>query len=306
MYNYNNLFYDALRIRMVEEKISEIYFSDVIQSPIHLSIGQEHASVGVLNALQKEDLVFSTYRGHANYLAKGGCLRKLMAELFGKIDGFAKGKAGSMHLASKEHGVMGSSAVVASTLSHSVGAAYALKYKKTGSIATVFFGEGATGSGVYHETLNLASTFKVPLLFICEFNNLAIFTNFKDVHSYDIKNHAQSYGIESFRINDGWDLEKINKKTCSLVEEIRKDSKPRMLIIDTCRYMQHVGPGEENQLNNIDNEKIKVWKTKDPLIVDKVLINKFAREISIEIEEAIEYAKNSDFPPESEVLTDVY
>jgi len=305
MTKYEELFYSALRIRMVEEKIAEIYYSDVIQSPVHLSIGQEHSSVGVINHLEKDDLVFSTYRGHANYLAKGGDLKLLMAELFGKFAGFAKGKAGSMHLASKDVGVMGSSAVVASTLSHSVGAAYALKLKKDKNIAVVFFGEGATGAGVYHETLNMARSLETPLLLVCEFNDLAIFTKFNDVHSYQIENHAHSYGIETERVDEGWDLLEISKSAKEVINKIRSDSLPRLLLINTCRYSQHVGPGDDSDLGYRNLDSMQKFKSLDPLINDMNLIEKFSSRIAIEIEEAIEFAENSPFPDPSELLTDI-
>ena len=201
--------FDCYRIRKIEEKISEIYHSDKIQSPVHLSNGQEAVAVGICHHLKKTDLVFGTYRGHALYLAKGGSLRKMMAELFGKSSGCSKGKGGSMHLADKENGVMGCSAIVSSTIPHAVGAAYAAKLKKTGGIIVCLFGEGATGEGVYHESLNFASKHKLPILFVCENNEWAIFTKVAEVHAFEPYQHAMSYGIPVNLLEKGWDVEKV-------------------------------------------------------------------------------------------------
>ena len=156
----------SLRIRMVEEKIIELYPSDQIQSPVHLSIGQEAVAVGVCAHLNKNDWVFINYRGHAFYLAKGGPLPEFFAELMGKRTGLSKGKAGSMHLAAPEQGVIGASAVVASTISHAVGAALASKIK--GDKERVFvanFGDGAMEEGVFYESLNFAALHQVPIYF---------------------------------------------------------------------------------------------------------------------------------------------
>ncbi|MFC1461941.1 thiamine pyrophosphate-dependent dehydrogenase E1 component subunit alpha, partial [Verrucomicrobiota bacterium] len=150
---YDRIYRSLYRIRRVEEEIARIYPTDKIKSPIHLSIGQEAISVGVCEALQPQDVVFGTYRSHALYLAKGGDLRKMIAELYGKATGCCKGKGGSMHLADVEHGVMGTSAVVGTTIPNAVGYAYALKYQRKNSVVASFFGDGAVEEGVFHESL---------------------------------------------------------------------------------------------------------------------------------------------------------
>ena len=171
----DTLFYQALRIRLVEERIIELYPTDKIQSPVHLSIGQEAVAVGVCRSLRTTDLLFSSYRSHAFYLAKGGDLRTMFAELFGRVTGCCGGKAGSMHLAAPEVGFMGASAVVASTIPHAVGAALAAqRLKRTDQVIVVAFGDGATEEGVYHESLNFAGLHKLPLVLLCENNGLAV------------------------------------------------------------------------------------------------------------------------------------
>ena len=184
---FKKLFYEALRIRLVEEKIIELYPSDLIQSPVHLSVGQESVAVGVCANLNTEDWIFINYRGHAFYLAKGGPLPEFFAELMGKKSGQSKGKAGSMHLASPKQGIMGASAVVGSTISHAVGAALISKVKNENKIFIANFGDGALEQGVFHESLNFASLYKTPVLFLCEDNNLAVHSPKKERQSFSLK-----------------------------------------------------------------------------------------------------------------------
>src|SRR5262245_12617119 len=164
------LYRSLLRIRRVEEEIARIYPTDRIKSPVHLSIGQEAVSVGVCEALEPADVAFGTYRSHALYLAKGGDLKRMLAELYGKVTGCARGKGGSMHLIDAAHGVMGASAVVASTIPQAVGYAYALKLRGTPAIVASFFGDGAVEEGVFHESIHFAALRRLPVLFVCENN----------------------------------------------------------------------------------------------------------------------------------------
>ena len=156
------LYRSLYRIRRLEEEVGRVYASDKIKSPVHLSIGQEAVSVGVCNALRQQDIVFGTYRGHALYLAKGGDLKAMVAELYGKVTGCTKGKGGSMHLIDPEAGVMGMSAVVGTTIANAAGYAYALKTRKSDAIVVSFFGDGATEEGVFSETLNFAVLKQLP------------------------------------------------------------------------------------------------------------------------------------------------
>ncbi|MCY3023430.1 MAG: thiamine pyrophosphate-dependent dehydrogenase E1 component subunit alpha, partial [Planctomycetota bacterium] len=165
------------RIRRVEEEIARVYPSDKIKSPVHLSIGQEAVSVGVCEVLQPGDVVFGSYRGHALYLAKGGDLKAMLAELYGKQTGCCRGKGGSMHLADVRHGVMGTSAVVGTTIPSAAGYAYAVKLRAQPLVVVSFFGDGATEEGVFWETLNFAALKRLPLLLVCENNRYAIHTH---------------------------------------------------------------------------------------------------------------------------------
>src|SRR5438309_778362 len=174
---YDRIYRSLYRIRRVEEEVAKIYPTDKIKSPVHLSIGQEAVSVGVCEALRGEDVVFGTYRSHALYLAKGGNLKAMIAELYGKATGCAKGKGGSMHMIAPSVQMWGTSAVVGTTIPHAVGYAYALKLRRRDGIVACFFGDGATEEGVFYESMNFAALKKLPIIFICENNCYAIHTH---------------------------------------------------------------------------------------------------------------------------------
>jgi pyruvate dehydrogenase E1 component alpha subunit len=299
------LLYEALRIRMVEEKIIELYPSDQIQSPVHLSIGQEAVAVGVCSNLNESDWVFINYRGHAFYLAKGGPLPEFFAELMGKVGGLSKGKAGSMHLASPENGVIGASAVVASTISHAVGAALAAKIQ--GQKNRVFvsnFGDGAMEQGVFFESLNFASLHQVPVLFLCEDNGLAVHTPPSDRQAFNLEKLVETFGIQFFDISEGYDPEKVSELSKTPINIVREQQIPVFLRIKTARYKEHVGPGEDFNAGYRSEEEINKWKALDPLINDSSL-EKFKEEISAEINAALKFAYNSPVPTREDLLTDV-
>jgi TPP-dependent pyruvate/acetoin dehydrogenase alpha subunit len=302
---YQELFYEALRIRLVEEKIIELYPYDKIQSPVHLSIGQEAVAVGLCSQLKLDDWVFINYRGHAFYLAKGGPLPELFAELYGKRTGLSKGKAGSMHLAAPKQGVMGASAVVGSTISHAVGAALASKIRGENRVFVSIFGDGATEQGAYHESLNFASIHNLPVLFLCENNGLAVHSPLVERHAFSLAKHAKAYGIESKVFDDGFDFVKLSVICEEVLLQIKNQQRPMLLEIKTCRYKEHVGPGEDFEAGYREVSDVEEWKAKDPLELDKELIARFTPKISKEIEAAVEFAETSSFPTVDDLLTDV-
>lgn len=299
-----NLLQKCLRIKMVEDYIAKIYPSDKIQSPVHLSNGQEAISVGVCAALEELDLVFGTYRSHALYLAKGGCLKHMMAELYGKRTGCGGGKAGSMHLSAKEVGMMGASAIVGATIPHAVGAAYAAKLKKLNQVVVCFFGEGSTTEGVYHESLNFAAMHQVPLLLVCENNGLAIFTKELDVNAYQVVEHAGAYGIPAQHCASGADPEQIFAIAKENISAIRAGSGPRLIEFKTFRYKQHVGPCDRAELDESDKEEYNAWVSQDPLMSITGLEDEILK-IELEIQEAVVFAEESDFPSEEDLYTHV-
>ncbi|GGF23900.1 acetoin dehydrogenase [Aliidongia dinghuensis] len=302
---YEALFAQALRIRLFEERLIELYPFDKIQSPVHLSIGQEAVAVGVCESLTREDLLSTTYRGHAFYIAKGGRLPELMAELYGRANGISGGKAGSMHLAAPEVGMMGASAVVASTIPHAVGSALAARLRKTGQLSVVVYGDGATEQGVHHESLNFAALHQLPVLFICENNELAVHTRPDARQAYRIIDHVGTYGIEALRIEEGYDFLRVGDVVGATVEAMRRDGRPRFIEILTRRYKEHVGPGEDFAAGYRSRAEIESWMAKDPLIADADLVADLTPAIMKEIDEAVAFAEAGPLPDRSALLKDV-
>jgi pyruvate dehydrogenase E1 component alpha subunit len=301
---YRRLFRTALLIRLVEERIIALYPSDKIQSPVHLSIGQEAVAVGVCDALRADDLVFATYRSHGFYIAKGGRLDAMFAELYGHKDGISGGKAGSMHLAAPEVGLMGSSAVVASTIPHAVGAALSFKRRGSSRLAVAVFGDGATEEGVYHESLNFAALMKLPVLFLCEDNGLAVHSHRPVRQSYRLVEHAATYGIPGRRVEEGWDMLAVRQATLEAVAQVRS-GQPFVLEIATSRYKEHVGVGDDFHFNYRTSANVDAWKRRDPLIVDAKLAAQLRSELERTIDAAVAFAEASPAPGRADLLTDV-
>ena len=309
----NYKFYRSLyRIRRVEEEISRVYPLDKIKSPVHLSIGQEAVSVGVCEALQPRDIVFGTYRSHAFYLAKGGDLKRMIAELYGKITGVARGKGGSMHLIDRAHGVMGASAVVGTTIANAVGFAYALSYQEKSSIVVSFFGDGAVDEGVFHESMNFASLKKLPIIFICENNSYAIHTHLSQRHANpNIWERVRSYGIPAQRI-DGNNIFKIYKQVSKAVKTLRtRGTGPFFFECMTYRWKEHVGPGDDFNLGYRTEEERAPWVKNDQLkrvasLIDPKKRQKIENQVEEEIKEAFEFAESSPFPKDFELYNDVF
>jgi TPP-dependent pyruvate/acetoin dehydrogenase alpha subunit len=305
-------FYRSLyRIRRVEEEVIRIYPTDKIKSPVHLSIGQEAVSVGVCEVLRGDDKVFGSYRGHAMYLAKGGDLKKMIAELYGKITGCAKGKGGSMHLIDVERGVMGASAVVGTTIPLAVGYAYALRFKHSDSVVVSFFGDGAVDEGAFHESMNFAALKKLPVLFVCENNLYAIHSHYlKRRHSDNIVKQARTYGMPAERIEDG-DIFKIYELAAKYIEKIRNGGGPAFLECFTSRWKEHVGPNDDFHLGYRREDEVLPWKKKDQLkklrsLLDPQTSEKIEDGIEEEIKNAFEFAEKSPFPEENELYEDVF
>ena len=306
MQSANRHLLNCLRIRMVEEKIIELYPSDLIQSPVHLSIGQEAVAVGVCEHLKPSDWVFINYRGHAFYLAKGGPLPEFFAELMGRRTGLSKGKAGSMHLAAPAQGIIGASAVVASTISHAVGSALASKIKKeSGRVFVANFGDGAMEQGVFHESLNFASLHKVPVLFLCEDNGLAVHTDATTRQSFNVEALVGAFGIPFLHVDEGYDPELVANAASVAVNHVRTNQSPFFLRVRTCRYREHVGPGEDFLGGYRSEEDLAEWKSRDPLITRADELSGYEAEIRAEIDAAVAFAMNSPFPTEEDLLTDV-
>lgn len=310
--DYASCYRSLLRIRRVEEEVARIYETDKIKSPVHLSIGQEAVSVGACEALEPHDVVFGTYRGHALYLAKGGDMKKMVSELYGKVTGCARGKGGSMHLIDVEHGVMGMSAVVATTIPQAVGYAYAIKQRARESIVVSFFGDGAVDEGAYHESMNFACLKQVPIIFVCENNTYAIHSHQRDRQRQDnICERARSYGIPAKRIEDN-DVFEINERIVEAAEQVRNGSSgPRFFECMTYRWKEHVGPGDDFDMGYRTPEEAEPWIRGDQLLrvgalLDAALREGIEAEVEAEVAEAFRFAEESPFPEPAELYTDVF
>lgn len=309
---YSKFYSSLYRIRRVEEEIARIYPTDKIKSPVHLSIGQEAVSVGVCAALRHNDVVFGTYRSHALYLAKGGDLKKMIAELYGKATGCTRGKGGSMHLIDIDAGVMGTSAVVGTTIPQAVGYAYALKFQGKDSIVVSFFGDGAVDEGVFHESMNFAALKKVPIIFICENNFYAIHSHQLDRQPMsNICGRARVYGIPAERINDN-DLLNIYELVKKAVGEIRNGSSmPRFFECMTYRWKEHVGPNEDFDAGYRSRSEAEPWFEKDQVkrlaeLLDPGIRQNIEADVETEIREAFEFAEQCPLPDDEELYTDIF
>jgi len=309
--DYERLYRSLRRIRRTEEEIARIYPSDKIKSPVHLSIGQESVSVGVCDVLRHEDAVAPTYRGHAAYLAKGGSVSGLMAELYGKKTGVAGGKGGSMHIIDMSHNVLGTSAVVGTTIPVALGFALAFKRSGTGRVVAAFFGDGATEEGVFAESLNFAALQKLPVLFVCENNFYAIHTPVtKRWATQQLCERVATYGIPAHKVEDG-DVFKLRNLTESLIGAIRQGQGPAFIECQTYRWRGHVGPNEDFDAGYRERNDLGRWLENDQ--VEKVgrLMAAPQRaaidsEIETEIAAAIAFAESSPFPERDALYSNVY
>lgn len=305
------LYRSLYRIRRVEEKIIDVYPSDKVKSPVHLSIGQESVAVGVCSALAPDDVAFGTYRGHALYLAKGGDLRRMIAELYGKVDGAARGKAGSMHLIDMSVHMMGTSAIVATSIPQAVGYAFALKARKARQIVVCFFGEGAMDEGVCYESLNFAALKKLPILFICENNYYAIYSHIRDrMPIADPCARAASFRIPNEKIEHG-DVLRIRDASAAAVAKVRAGEGPQFIECMTYRWRDHVGPDEDRKWKYRSDDELDDWIRRDEVarigkMLDPAERRKIEAAADAEIADAFEFADKSAFPGPEELATNVF
>ncbi len=305
---YRSLF----RIRRVEEEIARVYPTDVIKSPVHLSIGQESVAVGVCQALRREDAVFGSYRSHALYLAKGGDLRAMIAELYGKATGCAGGKGGSMHMIDVAAGVFGTSAVVGTTIPHAVGYAVAVKLRREPRVVLSMFGDGAVDEGVFYESLNFAALKQLPVLFVCENNGYAIHTHQRLRQRVpDVCARVTALGIPAERIDDG-NVLRIAERASAAADAMRGgDSGPSFLECMTYRWKEHVGPGEDWNLGYRERAEADRWIRDDQVVglaaaIDQTVRKQIEDEVEAEIADAFAFAESSPFPDPAALHTQVF
>ena len=291
-----------LRIRLVEESIANKYSEQKMRCPTHLSIGQEAIAVGVCANLTSQDQVLSTHRAHAHYLAKGGCLNSMMAEIYGKASGCSKGMGGSMHLIDTSVGFMGSTAIVGNTIPVAVGLALEKKLTRKKSIACVFFGDGATEEGAFYESVNFAIIHSLPILFICENNLYSVYSGLEVRQPVDRKifKMVRAMGI-SAQHGNGNDVEEVARKVKHAKTMILKSGGPQFLEFDTYRWREHCGPNFDNNIGYREESEFLKWKKKDPLKNfysenSQKYIDRKIDTISQEIDDAHQFADDSKFP----------
>jgi TPP-dependent pyruvate/acetoin dehydrogenase alpha subunit len=303
-------------IRKAENLIIENYADNGMKTPMHMSMGEEAISVGVCQALGPQGIVVGYYRSHALFLAKTGNTDKFFGEMYGKVSGTAQGKAGSMHLSSPEDGFICASAVVASTISVAMGVAFANRARKNNATVASFFGDGATDSGAFWESLNFACLRHIPLLFVCEDNDLAVNIFSKERQGYNsITELVSKYNCVVLEA-DTTDAEEIHQLTLSAIELMKEKEQPCFLRLKCYRYLEHVGVREDFNLGYRSREDFLKWYERDPVLTQrKKLLELEVGEKEIADMEglldakalhSIELAKSSDFPDKSELFKGVF
>ncbi|MEK7598959.1 MAG: thiamine pyrophosphate-dependent dehydrogenase E1 component subunit alpha [Patescibacteria group bacterium] len=303
---YYEMMRGMLRIRRVEEKIIELYKAGHIVAPVHLSIGQEASAVGVMSALRPSDKVVSTHRCHGHYLAKGGNLEKMLAELCGRSGGCAGGYGGTMHLTDDESGFVVAAPIVGASIAFAVGIAFAAKLKCEDKIAVAFFGDGAVEEGIFWESVNFASVHRLPVLFVCENNLYATHSPIlKRQPSVSIVERVSPHGIECAMIENGNDVLAVYEAAKKAVSSAR-NNRPFFIETRTYRYKEHWGAGEDWHLGYRSREEGERWLLRDPLSFrEKFAAEEIAgmeAEIKKEIDEAERFAFSSRAPDSEEMI----
>lgn len=310
-----DMYRKMVTIRRFEEAVYDLYTRAEMPGLAHLYIGEEAVAVGACTALRKDDYITSTHRGHGHLIAKGGDIKYMMAEILGKETGYNRGRGGTMHIADPELGSLGAFAVVGSGLGTATGAALSAKMRGTDQVAVCFFGDGASNQGSFHETLNLAALWKLPVVYVCENNLYAISVPVSKAHlCADIADRADAYCMPGVVV-DGQDVLAVYEAVKEAVERARGGEGPTLVECKTYRYFgHHVG---DSWTSYRSEAEVQEWKRRDPIDVlcrrleaESVMSSEEAEEIEAEvhqsIEEAIDYARESPFPSPEDVYKNLY
>lgn len=309
------MLYDMMVIRSFEETVEKLFQQGKIHGTMHLCIGQEATAVGACVPLTDEDKITSTHRGHGHSIAKGTKVKGMMAELLGKETGYCKGKGGSMHIADLDVGNLGANGIVAAGLPLATGAALTSKMKDLGYVVVCFFGDGSTNEGAFHESLNLASIWNLPVIFFCENNLYGMSGSIKEMTNIEnIADRGTAYGIPSVTIN-GNDVLEVVKATENAVERARKGEGPTLIEAHTYRWRGH---SRSDARKYRTREEEKEWKKmRDPIalfkkqLIDENVITEeefmeLDKKVQAEMDEAVEFAENSKSPSLDTLETDIY
>jgi len=313
---YLQMYRQMARIREFEEQVNQLYLNAIMPGLAHLYIGQEAVAVGVCEALNQNDYITSTHRGHGHCIAKGASLDRMFAELLGKEAGYCRGKGGSMHIADLDSGNLGANAIVGGSAGIATGAAYSAKRKNSGQVAVCFFGEGALGQGLLYEVMNMAQLWKLPVIYVCENNMYNEYTHYSETTAGELSDRPKAFGIHTETI-DGQDVRLVNQTMQRLVDRARKGEGPAFLICNTYRYHgHHVGDidrtyyrsKEEEQEWTSQRDPIKLfsnWLLSEDLC-DQSMLDRFHKEIKNDVSAAVKFAIDAPYPDVSEVDQHVY
>ncbi len=305
-----------VRIRLFEEAAGRLAEAAKLPGFLHLYVGDEAVAAGVCAALNDDDHITSTHRGHGHLVAKGGDLNRMMAELMGKSTGYCKGKGGSMHISDLSLGMLGANGIVGAGSPIAVGAAFANRYRKKGQVAVAFFGDGATNIGAFHEAANMACALHLPIVFACENNEYGEFTPRDQTMAItDIVDRAAGYGMPGV-IVDGMDAIAVHEATLEAVERARAGGGPSLIEAKTYRFYNHHGV-QNLGLKYRSDDEVARWKERDPIFTleDRMIENKVATRQQFDdiwadwraaIDRAIQFAEESPLPTPDQVLVDVY
>jgi len=320
--NYNlskeklvKMYQDMLKIRYFENKITDLYSKGLMPGLAHLYIGEEAIAVGVCNNLSEHDFATSTHRGHGHLIAQGGDLKRMMAEVLGKEDGYCKGKGGTMHIADFSKGILGANGVVGAGIPIATGSGYSAKVRGTDQVTVAFFGDAASNQGTFHESINMAAAWKLPVIYVCENNLYGISVDIRKVtNTKDIATRALAYDIPGIVV-DGNDVLEVYRVTKEAVERARQGEGPTLIECKTYRWKgHHVGdPGciyrlEKETKEWMERCPIKTYKERllsESISTDKELVI-IEEEVKQMIKEAVDFAIKSPYPKEKEAFEDLF
>ncbi len=304
------------KIREFEEKANELYMKALMPGLTHLYSGQEAVAVGVCEALRRDDYITSTHRGHGHCIAKGASVDLMFAELLGKEAGYCRGKGGSMHIADPESGNLGANAIVGGSAGIATGAALSAKMRGTDQVAVCFFGEGALGQGLLYEVMNMASLWKLPIIYVCENNLYNEYTHYSEALAGEVTERARAFGIHTESIY-GQDVQLVYETMRKLVERARRGEGPAFLECLTYRYYGH-HVGDINRTYYRSKEEEQEWReVHDPLklleeklvaskLTDQDVLERIYADAKNEVEAGVQFAIDAPYPDQSQVTEDVY
>ena len=307
---------EMVRIRRFEERVADLVEAGEITTPCHLYIGQEAVAVGVCDVLADADTVWGGHRSHGHYLAKGGDLTAMMAEIFGRATGCSHGRGGSMHLYASEVGILGTVPLVAATIPLSVGAAFTARLRGTGEVAVAFFGDGATEEGHFHESMNLAALYDLPVIFACENNLYASHMSLAERRKADnIAMSGAAHGVPGVAV-DGNDVLAVRRAAEEAVARARAGQGPTLLELRTYRWRGHVGPSWDMDVGVKRSGELQDWLARDPIqrFRDQLAVvglseeecERIEADAVAEVERAVELARTAPYPDVNEVTTHVF